>query len=94
MKLGISTVCMLMNKVRNQRGQDQYYSNIALKVNTKLGGVNHRIDGDRLRWLKDAMLVGMDVSSTIILNSLNFDPCFRLLILDMVQSRTRRPSPL
>lgn len=75
-KLGVSTVCMLLKKVRipldglndprvlarNRRNQDQYFSNIALKVNTKLGGVNHRIEEDRLSWLKDTMLVGMDVT--------------------------------
>ena len=53
---------MLMGKVRREKGQDQYFSNIALKVNAKLGGVNHRIDGQSLGWLKDAMLVGMDVT--------------------------------
>ncbi|KAL5522335.1 hypothetical protein ACEPAF_2192 [Sanghuangporus sanghuang] len=62
MKLGIQTVCMLMPKVKKERGQDQYFSNIALKVNTKLGGVNHQIHPDSLRWLKNTMLVGMDVT--------------------------------
>lgn len=61
-KLGISTVCMLMPKVRKERGQDQYFSNIALKVNTKLGGVNHQLDAPSMRWLKGTMLVGMDVT--------------------------------
>lgn len=61
-KLGISTVCMLMPKVRKERGQDQYFSNIALKVNTKLGGLNHQIHPDSLHWLKNTMLVGMDVT--------------------------------
>lgn len=61
-ELGIATVCMINSKVRKERGQDQYYSNIALKVNTKLGGVNHTLDAQSLNWLKDAMLVGMDVT--------------------------------
>ena len=61
-KLGIPTVCMLNSKVRRERGQDQYFSNIALKLNTKLGGINHIISTDHLRWLKDSMLVGMDVT--------------------------------
>lgn len=61
-QLGVSTVCMLMGKVKKERGQDQYFSNIALKVNAKLGGVNHRIGEQSLRWLRDAMLVGMDVT--------------------------------
>lgn len=61
-KLGIITACMLMPKVRKDRGQDQYYSNIALKVNTKLGGINHSLDANSTAWLKDSMLVGMDVT--------------------------------
>lgn len=61
-KLGIITACMLMPKVRKERGQDQYYSNIALKVNTKLGGINHSLDTNSTAWLKDSMLVGMDVT--------------------------------
>lgn len=61
-KLGVATVCMLMPKVRKERGQDQYYSNIALKVNTKLGGINHKLDQNSMQWLKNGMLVGMDVT--------------------------------
>ncbi|KAI5118505.1 hypothetical protein M0805_004005 [Coniferiporia weirii] len=61
-KLGVPTVCMLMPKVRKERGQDQYFSNIALKVNTKLGGVNHQLEPSSLRWLNNTMLVGMDVT--------------------------------
>ncbi|KAH8104896.1 Piwi domain-containing protein [Phellopilus nigrolimitatus] len=61
-KLGIATVCMLMPKVRKEKGQDQYFSNIALKVNTKLGGVNHQLDASSMRWLKNSMIVGMDVT--------------------------------
>ena len=61
-KLGVATVCMQMSKVRNDRGQLQYFANVAMKVNAKLGGVNHVIPADSHRWLKDAMLVGMDVT--------------------------------
>ena len=61
-RLGVATVCMLNGKVRKERGQDQYFSNIALKVNTKLGGVNHLLDPAATKWLKNTMLVGMDVT--------------------------------
>ncbi|THH04985.1 hypothetical protein EW145_g5129 [Phellinidium pouzarii] len=61
-KLGIPTVCMLMPKVSKEKGQDQYFSNIALKVNAKLGGLNHKLDQSSLRWLNNSMLVGMDVT--------------------------------
>jgi eukaryotic translation initiation factor 2C len=44
--------------------QDQYFSNVALKVNTKLGGMNHLLAEDAMRWLKTkpTMIVGMDVT--------------------------------
>jgi hypothetical protein len=61
-RLGVATVCMLNNKVRKERGQDQYFANVALKVNTKLKGVNHRLDPSSTQWLKNTMLVGMDVT--------------------------------
>ena len=42
MELGIHTVHMQVDKAMvDPRRQDQYLSNVALKVNTKLGGVNH-----------------------------------------------------
>ncbi|KAH8113207.1 Piwi-domain-containing protein [Phellopilus nigrolimitatus] len=61
-KLGIATVCMQMANVREERGQDRYLSSIALKINTKLGGVNHQLDASSMRWLKNTMLVGMDLT--------------------------------
>lgn len=94
--LDVATVCVQVGKIRKERGQLQYYANVALKLNMKMGGVNHTLEHRNSQWMKQkpTMLVGMDVSATIILNSLSFDPCFRLLTLDMVQSRTHRPSPL
>ena len=53
---------MQSSKARNERGQAQYFANIAMKVNAKLGGVNHTISTDSLRWMRDAMLVGMDIT--------------------------------
>ena len=64
-ELGIHTIHMLSNKVlTDSRKQDQYFSNVALKVNTKLGGTNHKLDERSLQWLTKTktMLVGMDVT--------------------------------
>lgn len=63
--LGIHTVHMLLEKARGDpRKQDQYFSNVALKVNSKLGGLNHQIDQEATRWLteKKTMIVGIDVT--------------------------------
>jgi eukaryotic translation initiation factor 2C len=64
-ELGIHTIHMLSNKVlTDSKKQDQYFSNVALKVNTKLGGINHKLDERSLQWLtmSTTMLVGMDVT--------------------------------
>jgi eukaryotic translation initiation factor 2C len=43
-ELGLQTIHMQLNNALNEeRKQDQYLSNIALKVNTKLGGINHLV---------------------------------------------------
>ncbi|EPQ53315.1 argonaute-like protein [Gloeophyllum trabeum ATCC 11539] len=62
--LGVQTVHMLLSKALKDRGQDQYFSNVALKVNAKLGGINHLLDRQDIGWLTDkkTMLVGMDVT--------------------------------
>ncbi|KAI9451806.1 Piwi-domain-containing protein [Lactarius psammicola] len=63
-KFGVRTQCLLLEKALKEKGQDQYLSNVALKVNTKLGGINHRLGGDALAWLtrEPTMLVGIDVT--------------------------------
>ena len=47
-----------------QNAQRQFYANIALKFNLKLGGVNHVLPDDQLGFLNrgDCMLVGIDVT--------------------------------
>ncbi|EIN06816.1 argonaute-like protein [Punctularia strigosozonata HHB-11173 SS5] len=69
--LGVHTTCMLLDKVlgtsykpKTPQQQDQYFSNVALKVNTKLGGINHLLDANAMAWLKEkkTMVVGMDVT--------------------------------
>ncbi|KAI0354391.1 Piwi-domain-containing protein [Trametes cingulata] len=64
--MGIHTVHMLLSKARDSRGnrQDQYFSNVVLKVNAKLGGMNHLLDSSSMKWLteKKTMIMGIDVT--------------------------------
>ena len=65
-QLDIATVCMQAAKVKRDGGQSQvqYFANVALKVNMKLGGINHKLDANSGAWLKSAstMIMGMDVT--------------------------------
>ncbi|KAF8895907.1 argonaute-like protein [Gymnopilus junonius] len=62
--LDLATVCVQSSKIRKEKGQLQYFANVALKFNMKLGGVNHALDATSAAWLKKAptMLVGIDVT--------------------------------
>jgi eukaryotic translation initiation factor 2C len=60
--LAVPTVCVHASKIR--KSSPQYFANVALKVNMKMGGVNHGLDQGSMEWLKKVptMLVGMDVT--------------------------------
>lgn len=62
--LDIATICVQVSKFRKERGQLQYFANVALKLNMKSGGVNHRMEGRNATWLgqQPTMLVGIDVT--------------------------------
>ena len=62
--LDVPNVCVQSAKIRREKGQLQYYANVALKVNMKLGGVNHAVDEASIGKLRQpsTMLVGMDVT--------------------------------
>ncbi|KAF7329744.1 Argonaute-like protein [Mycena kentingensis (nom. inval.)] len=62
--LDIATVCVHSAKLRKEKGQLQYFANVALKVNMKMGGVNHSLDAQNMAWLNKAptMMVGIDVT--------------------------------
>ncbi|KAI6147352.1 Piwi domain-containing protein, partial [Pisolithus tinctorius] len=65
MVLGVHTLHMLIEKVlRDRPKQDQYFSNVALKLNIKLGGINHLLDPASTKWLtrEKTMVLGMDVT--------------------------------
>lgn len=62
--LDVATVCVHSAKIRKEKGQLQYFANVALKFNMKLGGINHALDQKSMSWLKaePTMLVGIDVT--------------------------------
>lgn len=63
-KYGIHTVCAVGSKIAKERGQDQYFRNVALKFNLKLGGSNHLVDSRDLGLISEdkTMVVGIDVT--------------------------------
>jgi len=58
----IHSVCSLYLKFR--KDQDQYFANLSMKFNAKLGGVNHIVTGRTMDKLKErgTMFVGADVT--------------------------------
>ncbi|KAG8165758.1 hypothetical protein KVR01_004310 [Diaporthe batatas] len=63
-KYGIHTICVVGSKFTSERGQDQYFANVSLKFNLKLGGNNQMVEPSRLSFLNDdkTMVVGIDVT--------------------------------
>lgn len=63
-KYGIPTVCCQQKKVLQDKGQEQYFANVALKFNLKLGGVNQVVDSPGLGLIEEdkTMIVGIDVT--------------------------------
>jgi eukaryotic translation initiation factor 2C len=61
---GLNTVCSVDSKVAKDKGRDQYLANIALKVNSKLFGVNQSMDPSKLGIIAEGktMVVGIDVT--------------------------------
>ncbi|OAQ64402.2 RNA interference and silencing protein [Pochonia chlamydosporia 170] len=59
---GLLNVCVVAKKFFN--ANEQYYANVAMKVNLKLGGQNHYVDKSKLGILSEGktMVVGIDVT--------------------------------
>jgi eukaryotic translation initiation factor 2C len=65
-KKGIHTICVVGSKFAKQTPDDnaQYFANVALKLNLKLGGVNQTLNSNNLGVLGEGktMVVGLDVT--------------------------------
>ncbi|CAZ85927.1 unnamed protein product [Tuber melanosporum] len=63
-RFGVGTVCAQSSKIQNQKGQMQYFANLALKFNLKLHGRNHGLGKTDMGFLtqKTTMIVGCDVT--------------------------------
>lgn len=75
MKYGIPTICVLGSKFK--KNDPQYFGNVALKFNVKLGGVNQIVDPARLSFITEekTMLVGLDVTHP---SSSSKDDCYSI----------------
>ncbi|KAF2261991.1 Piwi-domain-containing protein [Lojkania enalia] len=62
-QLGIPSICNIGDKFSKPKGQMQYFANVCLKFNQKLGGVNHSLELDKLKPLDNQTIVfGIDVT--------------------------------
>lgn len=61
--LGLPNICSIASKFTKEKGQMQYFANVAMKLNQKLGGINHQIKLDDLKPLDASTIVfGIDVT--------------------------------
>ncbi|CAA0823836.1 Protein argonaute 2 [Striga hermonthica] len=71
-KLGVITQCCLSSTVNNEKGWDQTYANLCLKINAKLGGNNFELlkEPSNSRSDEHIMFIGADVNHPAASNSL------------------------
>lgn len=62
-QLGIPNICSIGSKFSKEKGQMQYFANVVMKFNQKLGGVNHTVDIQKMAPLDaKTILFGIDVT--------------------------------
>lgn len=62
-QFGIPNICNIGQKFSKERGQPQYFANVAMKFNQKLGGVNHIVDAKNMSPLDaNTIVFGIDVT--------------------------------
>lgn len=60
---GIPNICNIGQKFSKERGQPQYFANVAMKFNQKLGGINHIVDARQMSPLDPQTIIfGIDVT--------------------------------
>ncbi|KAK3303333.1 ribonuclease H-like domain-containing protein [Chaetomium strumarium] len=59
---GLTTICMRSEMIMKAQGQEGYFANVGLKLNLKLGGVNHRVQDPTGGLIQKTMFVGYDVT--------------------------------
>jgi hypothetical protein len=62
-RLGLPNICNIGSKFSKEKGQMQYFANVAMKFNQKLGGVNHTVELKKMAPLDaQTILFGIDVT--------------------------------
>lgn len=62
-QLGMPNICNVASKFSKEKGQMQYFANVAMKFNQKLGGVNHTVELKKMAPLDaQTILFGIDVT--------------------------------
>lgn len=62
-RVGIPNICNIGQKFSKEKGQMQYFANVAMKFNQKLGGVNHTVDAKKMSPLDPQTIIfGIDVT--------------------------------
>ncbi|CAO2655718.1 Nn.00g045210.m01.CDS01 [Neocucurbitaria sp. VM-36] len=62
-QLGVPNICSIGSKFSKEKGQMQYFANVVMKFNQKLGGVNHTVELKRMAPLDEkTILFGIDVT--------------------------------
>ncbi|PGH02672.1 hypothetical protein GX51_04555 [Blastomyces parvus] len=91
---GVHSVCVVAGKFAKERNYN-YFANVALKFNLKLGGTNHTLDPPKLGFISEGktMVVGIDVTHPSPGSSSNA-PSVAAIVASIDQDLTQWPADL